>query len=241
MKHRFLPLLAMLAGCFSCSIARSPYAPQQDPIHNISESTAVLIGRDAHGDVGGVCSAVWVSQVELLSAAHCSALAFKDDDEADSEDPIGHEIEFINHSDLGQQLLDGATPSGTGVIVAIDQSKDLMLMSGPRNRHSVATFYTGDIEQGMPLLMLGHTFGLPYSLSTGVLGADRMMRYKGNFRHMLQIVSGASYGNSGGGAWSEDGQLLGLCSFRIEDSVLTFAVHRDVLLSFLKHEGVSVN
>lgn len=232
MKH--LVWLALLL--VSCTVL--PTLPEpSDPIEVMNEATAVLVSRDKTGAIDSVCSAVWVSQVELITAAHCASMALTDEQAEAGVEPIGHSIEYLTRREAGGDL-DKAHGAGNAIVVAVDTAKDLALLSaGTFLEHTIAQLERGPIRQGQDVWTMGHTFGLVYSLSGGMVSADRVVRHHGHVMHVLQIVSGANFGNSGGGVWTRDGLLLGIASYRYNDSDVCMFVHRDEVLAFLKREA----
>lgn len=237
MKYRLIfALAALAASCLSCYKGNVALFGATDPVGHMNDSTVVLVGYEPDGSVGGVCSGVYVSTVEVVTAAHCLSLAMgvEEDDET-----IGHPIAYFNRSAVGGKDLDDARPTGRAIVVAHDFDSDLALLSvGQMHDHGVAWINDDPILQGQRVWAMGHVFGLPFSLTDGTIGADRIVSRRGQKVHVLQVVSGSNFGSSGGGVFSEDGGLLGIASFRIVDSSLTFFVHRDTLVEFLKREGV---
>jgi S1-C subfamily serine protease len=232
-----LAAVFLLLGC-DCMHGNVALLQPSDPMTRMNESTAVLVGYDSAGSVTGVCSGVFVTQVEILTAAHCTGLAFPE--ESEDADPIARPIAYFTRHDVAGKDLEEARPTGRAIVVAVDPAHDLALLSvGGRNDHGIAILDTGEIYQGEHVWTMGHTYGLAFSASDGVIGADRELEHHGHKMHVLQVVSGANFGNSGGGVWNDDGELLGIASFRIRDSALTFFIHRDEVAAFLAREGLT--
>lgn len=107
--------------------------------------------------------------------------------------------------------------------------------------HTIAKFNSNSIRNGKEIHIVGHTIGMWWTYTPGTVSATRnnfeMMNEKKS--KILQINSAAWMGNSGGGAFDEEGNLLGIISFvNVKVPNMTFFVHRDIILNFLKKNKI---
>ncbi len=120
-----------------------------------------------------------------------------------------------------------------GVVIAIgDDNVDLALISSIDTLpgHQYATV-ADSVELGQDLQIVGHVTGLHYTYIKGTVSATRLR----NNAKYLQISSSAFKGNSGGGAFDEQGNLVGICSaiYMMAPNVTLF-VHRDEIKEFIQ-------
>jgi S1-C subfamily serine protease len=81
--------------------------------------------------------------------------------------------------------------------------------------------------------IVGHTSGLVYTYVKGVISAERESE---EGHHWYQVSAPAFRGNSGGGVFSKDGKLIGICSqLWLRAPNVIFFVDRDSILKFLKY------
>ena len=87
------------------------------------------------------------------------------------------------------------------------------------------------------MCIVGHTTGLWWTYIEGDVSSSRT--HVGKFSKLLQISSPAWFGNSGGGAFNEDGKLVGISSWIYTKApMVTFFVHGDVIRSFLVKNNI---
>lgn len=181
------------------------------------------------GDPFVFCSGVWVGEREILTANHC-----------DSEDDPGMPIRFAVKSDVKP---DGEHFSNLRIafIERRDSSHDLLLLKiSPvfiAPEHEIADLST-DPFVGENVQTDGHPMGLWWSYSTGVVSAVRRVDVGdediSSGMQWIQSTAPVSPGNSGGGLFDSDGNLLGICSrgiFRGQN--LNLYVHTQHIRNFL--------
>ena len=228
MRH-FAVLLALFAGCVSCSAvttmpATSPAASQ---IEGLRESTVALVFEfdPIRGPSLG-CSGVWVSADRILTAAHCAMPELKG---------FGTYEEIGAKADHWKPL----PPFHAMVLVAKDEVRDLAIyaVQNPPAHPIPALGVTP--QAGDWVQTLGHAQGIPYSWASGYVDGVRWMALpdvdpiKGWFTGATIEVRG---GNSGGGLWDEEGRLLGICSFGTNDGWAWF-VSRETVATFLSEHS----
>ena len=233
MKHL---LLLLCLACLCCGGMDIHPAGSTALINHMSDSTVALVRRGESGNFRPVCTGVWVSPNEFLTAGHCV-----EGETADLESILGlpitllPSIEYLTWSDA---LLAGtdATKAARGAVVAhYDRKHDLALVrvSNPP-AHETAVLSREDPQPGDFVHIVGHTLGYPWSYSPGAVQAIRISENpNGDMVHVIQVASAASYGNSGGGLFNARGELIGICSFKVIDTSISFFMHRDTLTEVL--------
>lgn len=71
-------------------------------------------------------------------------------------------------------------------------------------------------KQGRRAIAIGHPGLFYWSVSDGLVSADRI--WTGPYRHLLQVSIPIVPGNSGGPILNEDGLVIGVASFYVDDS-----------------------
>ena len=127
-----------------------------------------------------------------------------------------------------------------GEVVAVDAIHDLALIRVKGRRWTPVDIDTGDPPNvGSAIYVIGHPMGLGWSLSRGIVSGHRD---RGGIR-VIQTDAAISPGNSGGPMLDEEGDLVGLVSFKILGAGaenLSFARPSSVLLEFLEKEGIKM-
>jgi serine protease Do len=127
----------------------------------------------------------------------------------------------------------------TAIIDNVDVKYDLAILhvtTWPLH-HDYTQLSTRNIHDGNQVDVVGSTAGLPFSYSHGYVGATRQGDDFKSFK-VLQVSAPIYFGNSGGGVFDMDGNLVGIADFVIFHAgfpvpCLGFAIHRDVIMSFL--------
>lgn len=240
-----LALLLVLPGCGSKQNAKAPNKEETDLIKYLKTSTAQLVNITKEGKYFPYCSGVWVSDRHLLTAYHCVEREPKTTQEAlnkifENKDPdvVGS---FVKLRTYGQQ--DGDEHS-IGMVMAVKTNKDLALISAvdPSLEHTVVRISPLDIHAGTTAHIVGHPRSYPYSYVKGYVSGVRENEapFPGFDVKVLQIASPAWKGYSGGGAFDENGRLMGTCSFvKMQGPLLSFFIHKDEVIKFLDDERIS--
>lgn len=222
-------LLSFIVGCCAganvtshdaSSRISSPPMTRQQRIETIKESTIAIVKR-LDEIVVPVCTGVWISKNLILTAEHCV------------EDDV---------------LTEYATPSGffeprvhKAIPMVKKKSLDLALMiSVPEDtpEHGIVDLSHDQISAGDPVDIIGHPIGYPWTYSTGYVSSDRgvMKGPAGIDASILQISAPVWMGNSGGGAFDENGRLIGICSWISKAGPhLSFFIHKDTVEEFLEN------
>lgn len=202
-------LFGMLVGACSATQPQA-LAPSLSLDHQASASaleskTVALVKLDDEGKAHAFCSGVWVSERTILTARHCV-------DEA----PIGEAVGYLVHEDVFAPLSPAESEDmrpRAARVSALDEDHDLALLHvalAPKG-HGIALVHEGEIHQGSFAQAMGHSLGLWYSYSTGIVSAVREKDFGDGTFVWVQTTTPVSPGNSGGGLFDAEGRLLGVC------------------------------
>lgn len=213
-----------------------------------------------HGDnVFVYCTAVWVSDNTLLTANHCVEGAAKQwakdhqkdkreansDDDDDDDDAIamprliGFKMYYVVQGEV-QGVSDEPSATHLSTVALLDKRHDLALLKVDGKvipPHTVAKLADSSPAIGEHLYVLGHVRGLYWSHIEGVVSAvreDLPTRELGIHGPFLQVSGPVYYGNSGGGAFNHQGELVGIASFMFRAPQTTMFIHLDSIKAFLK-------
>lgn len=181
-----LALAALVAGCTGCGAAQVDPLPDVAPeLHNAVERTYRVEIECENGDKSGG-SAVYLGNRTALTAAHV--------------------VEGVEGCDMW--LTTHAGERYPGAALAIDHDIDVALLVTLDDRGFWPTSLR-DGKLGEPVYnagfpthpgVRGETRRL--NITSGILAAD--------YGRRARVTAPCFFGNSGGGSWSADGELLGL-------------------------------
>jgi hypothetical protein len=197
----------LLVACCA-TIPSPPVVPKPVTIQDLLYMTVALT---EDGQLR--CAGVWVSESEFLTAGHCvkflglnpieqqlrteSLVAFPD------YDPIGKTAHWQARSDDKDR---------TGVLVRYSEVHDLGLVSvSDPPAHPIAKLRSKPVFQGDPVHLVGHPMGSLWSYTHGFVSNPQVSL--GLDEPRLQLDASINHGDSGGGAFDVDGNLVGVCSF----------------------------
>ena len=214
--------LVIGAGCCAKSPVNSPkLSTANDVISNIENATVALV-MGAPGEKEPYCAGVWIDNTKILTANHCAETLGRkifDVSENENYDATGDPIVFINYSDL----VDNEIPkevAWVGIIESVDKIRDIAVIktSIQTSYHTTVRMVNRKINRGEKVHIIGHTLGLSWSYSGGNVAAERIVEgpYLGDKpinSKVLQISAPVWMGNSGGGVFDENGDLIGICSW----------------------------
>jgi hypothetical protein len=227
---------ASLIGCASPTPAsKQPGPPSKvEAAQVLKNKTVALVAKDEDGDQRAYCTGVWVSDTKILSARHCTG------DDFFGLKPVGSFVTYAVASDV----FDGGNPVPREVIVpristlcASDDEHDLVLLctSKPPSGHGIASVTQEPVIPGQFAQEIGQSLGLWWSYSSGDVAAIRHYDTGDGPMLWVQTTTPSSPGNSGGGLFDENTNLIGIChgSFTRGQLVNIF-VHPSYINRFLK-------
>jgi len=214
-------LLAVFGMTFCCGGAPVKSAAQQkrEMVDLIEHKTIALVipTEEDLSVMKPYCSGVWVDDDKILTAFHCV-----NDNDLLIYEVVGDEDGIVRMTYLSD----------------VDPDNDLaLLVTDPRStpKHPVAKI--ADVAwDGEHVNIVGHTSGLWWTFIEGVVSSTRasITNDKGKLPKSIQVSSPAWFGNSGGGAFDDDGKLVGISSWiSTRAPMMSFFIHRDALFKFL--------
>lgn len=233
-------MMVMVLGACGGSL-QTPIRSSSRLVTHIGRSTVALVFTTKEGDVHPYCTGVWVKEDTILTAQHCVAAVAKmiagiEDDEVEVE-TVGVKIYYIVEREVDSF---GDEPSAIhlGKVQAVDIDHDLALIKVAATGipfHEIA-----DLVDTMPAVgehgyVVGHPKGLYWSYVEVVVAAYRPITpvhdKKGPF---VQVSGSIWYGNSGGGLFDSDGNLVGICSMLSRSPNSSLFIHMDSIKKFMK-------
>ncbi len=242
--RRFLAFLFLCFTVVACAAVHPPDAKVVGPGPEEPSAEVLKIASDTvalvyHGRP--FCSAVWIGPAEILTANHCiEGLAEMQSEDTEGEVPP----EKVLVTYMVQREVKGVGQPPMSIHMAyvekLSPSNDLALLyaeggSGVIPKHTFAKVARREPAVGSHLRIMGHQVGLYWSLQEGVVAAyrDTFEGPAGISGPFMQVAANVWFGNSGGGAFNENGDLVGIASFLMKGPALTFFIPADTIQAFL--------
>lgn len=213
------------------------------------------------------CSGVWINRDTFVTAGHCVESAGKPEEQQLIEtmlekmrvpreqwrafgiepwNPVGQAMYYSARVDIKDTETRKFRGCHTGKVLAYDLDHDLALVRALHNSadelpdHDVAIL-ARSARVGEEVHIVGHTIGLWWSYTHGYVAQNRLNfpNYYKKPMNTLQVSAPVYYGNSGGGAFNADGELVGVMSWIRTGPDLGFFVRYDEVEYMLRHEGIS--
>jgi len=249
MKHLFLIVLVMLVELTGCKTSLNTPVRARDSLHShIGESTVALVHfkvtlhRDENGEIDDAsisvqphCTGVWVSETEIVTAAHCVA-------GEEGMDPVGEKAYYVINKEVKEVMGDPAALH-KGKVVAFDEEHDVSLIKadeGGLPAHEVASLASEMPALGEHVYSVGHPKGMYWTYAEGTVSAYRGGE-SSEIGKVIQVNATIWFGNSGGGVFDSGGNLVGICSRLTRVPFMNYYAHVDYVKKMLKeyHEPSS--
>lgn len=197
-------ILGVVLGCASCAspVGEAPSGAKmsrKNIITEIESSTAALV-KEVESEEVPYCAGVWVDTTHLLTALHC----------------VVNEPNFAVLIKT-KSMFDNTTSPTQGVVVNGNVRVDLALVEVSYRvpLHGIARINTSKPVQGDHVHVIGHTAGYPWTYTEGSISSYRksMRGPTGEKLAVVQVSGFVWMGNSGGGAWNSEGELVGIASW----------------------------
>lgn len=240
---------AVLVGC-CFMVSPRLVSERTDLVTELKSQTVAFVDRENSDDgmvYGPYCAGIWVTERHILTAKHCVT----------ANEPIlntfyenGMPID-LTHIDMEYVTIDDVKDveprdviARRGRTVAVDDHQDLAVIEAHISdlpKHPIARLTTTGPRDGEDVHIIGHTMRMYWTYLRGNVSATRspIFDYAGNATKALQVASAAYKGNSGGGAWNEMGDLVGLMSWMSNISPeMGFFLHHDEIEAFLRDNNI---
>lgn len=225
----FGSLVMFLASCMpGHSFPALNHPPTRE---SLIDSVVVLVTQEDGGVLAAACSGVFISETEVLTAAHCVERTVVvtleilpglvlELEETSPDSPLGD----TQHVALHGQTVDAVSMSSHEFTVTrFDRERDLAVLTAKDSRlphHTVAVLHSGARPQvGDQVMAVGHPLGLLYNVTPGVISRE-MGDLEPMTEETVELVFASAdiyFGNSGGPLFNADGEIIGIASF-IADS-----------------------
>lgn len=240
--------IVVIGGC--CSGTQSSVQTQYaNDIMTLETDTIAIVSLDEDKDLAVHCAGVWVSRDTIVTAAHCiENPAFSELTQMLGEDFVkkfmpnistaGNDVSYLINSDVSNISDVGPTHSARlAKVLFYDKGKDIAVLQAKGNipDHTIAKISRDQVYVGENVHIMGHKVGYWWSYSRGYVAQVRIQSgpTKENVK-VIQIDGTVWLGNSGGGAFNEKGELIGLCAYVDNRGPgLSFFIHRDIILNAL--------
>jgi serine protease Do len=201
---------AVIAFSALSATAQSPTPPLRDVFRRVRPAVVVIAtrqkelapeGRRGFVDLQGLGSGVVISEAgQVLTAAHVVQTA---------EEIV---VSFSESVVVPARVIASSTAADVALL-ELEKVPDGLVAArlGDSNR----------IEIGDPVFVVGHPFGLDYTLTTGVLSARRKPKKTAGTmtpREVFQTDAAVNQGNSGGPMFNMQGEVVGIVSALISKS-----------------------
>lgn len=205
-----------------------------DPVyvHSMNSTVALVRRNEETNKVNPFCTGVWVSKDEILTAAHCVS-----HDDFSIFSPVGDDVHYI----IQKEVRPGKEPAAMHLaqVSYFNNRHDLAILKAVAEglpAHEVAILAIELPGIGESVHMVGHPRGLYWAFTGGIVSAYRVDK---NIGPVMQVNGTVWFGNSGGGVFDRDGNLIGICS-RLSGvpNVNTF-VHLDSVKAAIKATGAN--
>lgn len=241
-------MLAVGAGCCTSFRNIAQKEPQKNEekhatINHIKNATVALILKEE--ELAVYCGGVWIGENRILTANHCAEVfgrSFFQLPEEFPYDAVGDVITFINNVDYEKNEEIPSEVAWLGIVSSVDKTHDLATIQvlSATSAHTIVNLTNEAIFSGKEIQTFGHKIGLAWSYDKGVVSSTRKMQgpTMGDVTvetKVLQISAPVWVGNSGGGAFDEKGNLLGICSWvTLRAPNVSFFIHKEEIENFLK-------
>ena len=261
-----LLLISFIASCSACcaTLTKPLTGIELAKIENNNTVALVHLSKKDN-KIHVFCTGVFVSSDTIITANHCvEGLADIINDENSPSNtinifsniyspdfllptvvnPLGLTVPFSLANEITNPGQDpAATHLSTSVALYPKYDIAILRITNPKSvHHGVARLADKTPEQGATVSVMGHTKGLYFTYMSGTVAGYRddlsglgLDDVEGPF---LQIEAPVYHGNSGGGAFDQDGHLIGIADFIMETPDMGFFICLDNIRAILIGQGV---
>jgi S1-C subfamily serine protease len=198
-----------LVGCSIFKVSNSEQPEPKSVVDDAIKDTVVF--KKLFNDVYvPYCTGVVVQEV-IVSAQHCIAQA-----DASIRISLYDELELLFETEV--------------LLEDVEQDISILRLKGI-NLESGRILSKEPPEWGAPVVVIGHPFGLTWSIVTGIIShPSRVGGPAGGSQHWFQVSAPTAPGSSGSPVFNTYGEVLGIVSFSAKDAdFIVGTIHLDVL------------
>lgn len=214
-------MVIVMMGCGKLPEQRGPTGL----VKHIDSYTVALMGITSEGEFRTYCTGVWVSEKMIVTANHCAEAAAEiklGKEEAGELESL--EGTVVYYSVKGEVDEVGKSTFGihASLVVETDGDHDLALLRASGEvipSHESAKLAAVSPGVGEEVHVVGQVKGLYWSYIKGVVSGyrgslpERMLPGDNFTGPFMQVSAPIYFGNSGGGVFNGDGELVGIVSF----------------------------
>ena len=251
----FFALALFAASCAGCSHVAPPKAAQRLTFaEQLQRESVALVNADDDDSKVAVpyCTGIWVDKTHILTAGHCVEPDMPDELKKLFPDgvnikisPMNRKVLYATYDDMDHGDMLSADKARPALVTAYDPSIDLALIEAPTaGSHPVVDLNASDPHPGDTLHLVGHTVTLPWTYMEGPVSMLRFTDAGHEYPrkvHLVQASVPAWSGDSGGGAFDDQGHLVGIALFVFKRGPnLSFFIGRQEIDGFLVSNHVAV-
>ena len=225
--------------CFGCADVKSPPQQKFSLSNYMDQSTVALMAITGPNKSRTFCTASWIDKTFILTAGHCVQ---KENEDGEEESPLNSKIHYSVKGEV-VEVDSQITGLHLAEVVAYDKAHDLALLHALGDvipPHKIAKLASTLPELGTHVYIVGHPKGLYFTHIEGVISAYRTDEFPVSKRlgikaAFIQVSSpGVYFGNSGGGLFNNNGEILGVCSLMTRAPNTSLFINVDEVRLFLQ-------
>jgi S1-C subfamily serine protease len=234
--RNILFLLLIIIGCRGVPL--QTVKEESVIIPSVISGTVALIEE---GSEIPYCTGVWIGGEYIITAHHCVVVSLEDilkklekeeQEDLKIEDLIKlqyKKVHYITQSDV-KDIFTKPEIYRDADIVGLDRENDLALLKvrGIVPMHDIIKI-SNKVSIGDKLHIVGHVQGLAWTYMQGVVSAERSK----DSASLIQVSAPIYFGVSGGGAFNEYGELIGMASFIHKAPNIGFFISSKTIKKFL--------
>lgn len=244
--------VSFLAGCCVFTQARHP-DNRTTVVDELKSDTIAFVMKRESGEIAPWCAGVWIDKDKVLTADHCMRAPLEavfgngiygDESEEEIEAIIDHfemqlKVDYVT-SEESNGIYQTPDAIHTLKVVKHDKEHDLALLVVDDQKdipkHTYANIAKVLPAVGDELHIVGHPAGLIWTYVKAIVGSYREKEFQpiGIIGPFIQVIGPVWKGNSGGGAYNQNGELVGIASFITPAPNQSMFVHLFTIREFLK-------
>lgn len=134
-------------------------------------------------------------------------------DKPDLNQMIGIEVPFKTFDEIHQEFTKNSPPNKIAKIIKYDENSDLALLKTEWKSDNFSLISNNNGSIGDKVHIVGHPARVEFTYFTGIISGFRTESMSNVTSNVVHITAPIYMGNSGGGAFDSNGNLIGICSF----------------------------